>query len=156
MQAGGHWQSRPVSPALMRWRRRPGGPGRSPGPIGILVNAAFSSVSAPFAQMSMEKFKPATEVSYPGPVHRAEAVVGRMLSRDRGTIVQAGPALAYRGIPLRSAYCAARHAIQGFSEALRYELLRDGSVRTAMAQLPVVTLLPSRARRPPLDCVTGT
>jgi NAD(P)-dependent dehydrogenase (short-subunit alcohol dehydrogenase family) len=112
---------------------------RELGPIDIWVNVAFSSVFAPFTQISMEEFKRATEVSYLGFVHGTKAALDRMLPRDRGTIVQVGSALAYRGIPLQSAYCGAKHAIQGFNEALRCELLHDGSsVRTTMVQLPAV------------------
>jgi short-subunit dehydrogenase len=63
----------------------------------------------------------------------------RMLPRDHGTIVQVGSTVAYRGIPLQTAYCGAKHAIQGFHEALRCELLHDRSrVRVTMVQLPAV------------------
>ena len=109
------------------------------GPIDIWVNVAFSSVFAPFAKITMEEFRRTTEVSYLGFVHGTKAALDRMLPRDRGTIVQVGSALAYRGIPLQSAYCGAKHAVQGFNEALRCELLHDGSrVRTTMVQLPAV------------------
>jgi NAD(P)-dependent dehydrogenase (short-subunit alcohol dehydrogenase family) len=112
---------------------------RELGPIDIWVNVAFSSVFAPFTQISMEEFKRTTDVTYLGFVHGTKAALDRMLPRDRGTIVQVGSALAYRGIPLQSAYCGAKHAIQGFNESLRCELLHDGSnVRTTMVQLPAV------------------
>ena len=109
------------------------------GPIDIWVNVAFSSVFAPFTEVSMEEFKRTTEVTYLGFVHGTKAALDRMLPRDSGTIVQVGSALAYRGIPLESAYCGAKHAIQGFNESLRCELMHDRSkVRTTMVQLPAV------------------
>ena len=112
---------------------------RELGPIDVWVNVAFSSVFAPFTQISMEEFKRTTEVAYLGYVHGTKAALDRMLPRDRGVIVQVGSALAYRGIPLQTAYCGAKHAIQGFNEALRCELMHDGSrVRTTMVQLPAV------------------
>ncbi|GAB2969016.1 SDR family oxidoreductase [Nocardioides montaniterrae] len=109
------------------------------GPIDVWVNNAFSSVFAPFTDISMEEFHRTTDVSYHGFVHGTRAALDRMLPRDRGVIVQVGSALAYRGIPLQSAYCGAKHAIQGFHESLRCELLHDRSgVRTTMVQLPAV------------------
>jgi NAD(P)-dependent dehydrogenase (short-subunit alcohol dehydrogenase family) len=109
------------------------------GPIDIWVNVAFSSVFAPFKDISIEEFTRTTQVTYLGFVHGTKAALDRMLPRDRGTIVQVGSALAYRGIPLQSAYCGAKHAIQGFNESLRCELMHDGSnVRTTMVQLPAV------------------
>ncbi|HET7529423.1 MAG TPA: SDR family oxidoreductase [Mycobacteriales bacterium] len=109
------------------------------GPIDVWVNVAFSSVFAPFTEISMEEFKRTTDVTYLGFVHGTKAALDRMLPRDRGAIVQVGSALAYRGIPLQSAYCGAKHAIQGFNEALRCELLHDKSnVMTTMVQLPAV------------------
>lgn len=112
---------------------------RELGPIDVWVNVAFSSVFAPFTQITMDEFHRTTEVTYLGFVHGTKAALDRMLPRDRGAIVQVGSALAYRGIPLQTAYCGAKHAIQGFNEALRCELLHDGSgVRTTMVQLPAV------------------
>jgi NAD(P)-dependent dehydrogenase (short-subunit alcohol dehydrogenase family) len=109
------------------------------GPIDVWINAAFSSVFATFADTSMEEFRRATEVSYLGFVHGTHAALARMRPRDRGTVVQVGSALAYRGIPLQSAYCGAKHAIQGFNESLRCELLHDNSgVHVTMVQLPAV------------------
>ncbi|GAA0585005.1 SDR family oxidoreductase [Paractinoplanes ferrugineus] len=109
------------------------------GPIDIWVNTAFSSVFAPFGEITPDEFRRVTEVSYLGYVYGTRAALTRMKSRDRGTIVQVGSALAYRGIPLQTAYCGAKHAIQGFNEALRCELLHDKSgVRTTMVQLPAV------------------
>jgi len=107
------------------------------GPIDVWVNNAFSTVFAPFTQISMAEFHRTTEVTYLGFVHGTRAALDRMLPRDHGTIVQVGSALAYRGIPLQSAYCGAKHAIQGFTESLRTELLHNHSqVRTTMVQLP--------------------
>jgi len=109
------------------------------GPISVWVNAAFSSVFAPFHQISPEEYRRVTEVSYLGYVYGTMAALNYMRPRDHGTIVQVGSALAYRGIPLQSAYCGAKHAIQGFNEAVRCELLHAHSkVRVTMPQLPAV------------------
>ncbi|WAL68923.1 SDR family oxidoreductase [Amycolatopsis cynarae] len=109
------------------------------GPIDVWVNDAFTSVFAPFTEIEPEEFRRVTEVTYLGYVHGTRAALDRMLPRDRGTIVQVGSALAYRGIPLQSAYCGAKHAIQGFHEALRCELLHDRSgVHVTMVQMPGV------------------
>ncbi|GAB4006131.1 SDR family oxidoreductase [Nocardioides ultimimeridianus] len=109
------------------------------GPIDIWVNVAFSSVFAPFKETTLEEFRRTTEVSYLGFVHGTKAALDRMLPRDRGAIVQVGSALAYRGIPLQAAYCGAKHAIQGFHDSLRCELLHDRSgVHATMVQLPAV------------------
>ncbi|MDQ6649260.1 MAG: SDR family oxidoreductase [Actinomycetota bacterium] len=109
------------------------------GPIDVWVNVAFTSVFAPFMQIEPTEFKRVTEVSYLGYVYGTHAALKRMLPRDRGAIVQVGSTLAYRGIPLQTAYCGAKHAIQGFNESLRCELLHDKSgVATTMVQLPAV------------------
>lgn len=109
------------------------------GPIDLWINNAFSSVFAPFIEMTMDEFKRTTEVTYLGFVHGTRAALDRMLPRDRGTIVQIGSALAYRGVPLQTAYCGAKHAIQGFHESLRAELLHERSnVRVTMVQMPAV------------------
>ncbi len=109
------------------------------GPIDVWVNVAFSSVFAPFWEVSAEEYQRATEVSYLGYVWGTMAALKRMRQRDRGAIVQVGSALAYRGIPLQTAYCGAKHAIQGFNEALRCELLHEKSgVHVTMVQLPAV------------------
>jgi NAD(P)-dependent dehydrogenase (short-subunit alcohol dehydrogenase family) len=109
------------------------------GPIDIWVNVAFSAVFAPATEITAEEFKRTTEVSYLGFVYGTKAALERMCPRNRGTIVQVGSALAYRGIPLQSAYCAAKHAIQGFTESVRTELLHDKSdVHITMVQLPAV------------------
>ena len=107
------------------------------GPIDVWVNTAFSGVFAPFAEVEPGEFRRVTEVTYLGFVHGTRAALDRMRPRDHGVIVQAGSALAYRGIPLQSAYCGAKHAIQGFTESLRCELLHERSgVRVTMVQLP--------------------
>ncbi len=109
------------------------------GPIDTWVNVAFTSVFSPFDKIKPAEFKRVTEVSYLGYVYATMAVLPRMKARDRGAIVQVGSALAYRGIPLQSAYCGAKHAIQGFHESLRCELLHDNSgVRVTMVQMPAV------------------
>ncbi len=109
------------------------------GPIDIWVNVAFTSVFAPFAEIKLDEFKRVTEVNYLGFVYGTAAALKRMRPRDRGTIVQVGSALAYRGIPLQSAYCGSKHAIQGFHESLRCELLHDKSnVHVTMVQMPAV------------------
>ena len=109
------------------------------GAIDVWVNDAFTSVFAPFLDIEPAEFKRVTEVDYLGYVYGTRAALKRMSRRDRGTIVQVGSALAYRGIPLQSAYCGAKHAIQGFNESLRCELLHDKSgVHLTMVQLPAV------------------
>jgi len=109
------------------------------GRIDIWVNNAMCSVFSPVKEMTPEEYKRVTEVTYLGFVYGTLAALKRMLARDRGVIVQVGSALAYRGIPLQSAYCAAKHAIQGFCDSLRCELLHDGSkVRVVMVQMPAM------------------
>jgi len=107
------------------------------GQIDIWVNNAMTSVFAPIKEMTADEFRRVTEVTYLGYVYGTLAALKRMLPRDRGVIVQVGSALAYRGIPLQSAYCAAKHAIQGFCDSLRCELLHDNSnVKVTMLQMP--------------------
>ena len=109
------------------------------GPIDVWVNVAFASVFSPFDEITAAEYKRVTEVSYLGYVYGTMAALARMKPRDRGTIVQVGSTLAYRGIPLQSAYCGAKHAIQGFHESLRCELLHTGSkVKVTMVQMPAV------------------
>jgi NAD(P)-dependent dehydrogenase (short-subunit alcohol dehydrogenase family) len=109
------------------------------GPIDIWVNIAFSSVFASFEEIKPEEYRRVTEVSYLGHVFGTMAALKHMRPRDRGTVVQVGSALAYRGIPLQSAYSGAKHAIQGFHESLRCELLHDASnVHVTMVQMPAV------------------
>lgn len=109
------------------------------GPIDIWVNAAFAGVLAPFMDMTPEDYRRVTDVTYHGQVNGTRAALRRMLPRGRGAIVLVGSALAYRGIPLQSAYCGAKHAIQGFQDALEAELAHMGSaIHVAMVQLPGV------------------
>jgi NAD(P)-dependent dehydrogenase (short-subunit alcohol dehydrogenase family) len=109
------------------------------GPIDVWVNNAMATVFAPVVHTTPEEFRRATEVTYLGSVWGTMAALRRMLPRDRGVIVQVGSALAYRGIPLQGAYCGSKHALQGFLESLRAELLHDRSnVRVTMVQLPAV------------------
>ena len=109
------------------------------GPIDIWVNNAMVSVFSPVKEMTAEEFHRVTEVTYLGVVYGTLSALKRMLPRDCGSIVQVGSALAYRGIPLQAAYCGAKHAIQGFTESLRCELLHDKSnVRVTMVQLPAM------------------
>ena len=97
------------------------------------------SVFSPVKEMTPEEYRRVTEVTYLGTVHGTLAALRRMLPRDRGTIVQVGSALAYRGIPLQSAYCAAKHAIQGFCDSLWCELIHDNSrVKLTMVQMPAL------------------
>jgi NAD(P)-dependent dehydrogenase (short-subunit alcohol dehydrogenase family) len=109
------------------------------GPIDVWVNDAMCSVFSPVKEMKPEEYRRVTDVTYLGYVWGTLAALRRMLPRDRGAIVQVGSALAYRGIPLQSAYCAAKHAIQGFCDSLRSELLHDGSrVHLCMVQMPAL------------------
>jgi NAD(P)-dependent dehydrogenase (short-subunit alcohol dehydrogenase family) len=109
------------------------------GPIDIWINNAMASVFAPVQEMTPDEFKRVTEVTYLGSVYGTLAALKRMRPRDRGVIVQVGSALAYRGIPLQAAYCGAKHAIQGFMDSLRSELLHDGShVQVTMVQMPAL------------------
>ena len=126
------------------------------GPIDVWVNNAMNSVFSPVKEMTPEDYKRVTEVTYLGQVYGALSALKRMLPRDRGTIIFVGSALAYRGIPLQSAYCAAKHAIEGFFDSLRTELMHDKSnVNISMVQLPamnttqfkfVKTRLPNKPR----------
>lgn len=109
------------------------------GPIDIWVNNAMVTVLAPAREMKPEEYKRATEVTYLGVVYGTLAALRRMIPRDRGSIVQVGSAMAYRSIPLQSAYCGAKHAILGFTDSLRCELLHDKSqVRLTMVQMPAM------------------
>ena len=109
------------------------------GPVDIWVNNATTSVFSPIKEMRAEEYKRVTEVTYLGAVYGTLAALRRMLPRDRGSIVMVGSALAYRGIPLQSAYCASKHAIQGFYDSLRTELMHDGSgIHVSMVNLPGV------------------
>lgn len=109
------------------------------GPIDVWINCAFSSVFAPFDEITPEEFRRITDVTYLGFVNGTRSALRRMLPRDRGTIVQVGSALGERSIPLQSAYCGAKHAINGFTSSLRTELLHRGSnVHVTVVQMPAV------------------
>jgi NAD(P)-dependent dehydrogenase (short-subunit alcohol dehydrogenase family) len=109
------------------------------GPIDVWVNNAMVTMFAPLKIMRADEFRRVTEVTYLGNVHGTMAALRRMLPRNRGVIVQVSSALAYRSIPLQSAYCGAKHAITGFTDALRSELLHDKSkVRITAVQLPAM------------------
>src|SRR6266511_2290163 len=109
------------------------------GKIDIWINNAMASVFSPIKEVTPGEFRRVTEVTYLGCVYGTLAALKRMLPRDRGVIVQVGSALAYRGIPLQSAYCAAKHAVQGFHDSLRSELIHDGSrVRVVMVNMPAL------------------
>jgi len=109
------------------------------GPIDVWVNNAMNSVFAPFKDVHADEFKRVTEVTYLGQVYGAKAALQRMQPRNKGSIVFVGSALAYRGIPLQSAYCGAKHGIQGFFDSLRTELMHDKSnIKTCMVQLPAM------------------
>lgn len=109
------------------------------GPIDIWINNAMASVFSPVHQMTPEDYQRVTAVTYLGQVYGVLSALKRMRPRNRGTILLVGSALAYRGIPLQSAYCAAKHAVQGFADSLRTELLHDKSAVTiCMVQMPAI------------------
>lgn len=132
---------------------------RELGPIDVWVNNAMTSVFAEFIDVSPDEFRRVTDVTYHGYVNGTRSALRRMLVRGDGVIVQVGSALAFRGIPLQSAYCGAKHAVEGFTESVRCELLHRGSgVRLGMIQLPavntpqfdwVLSRLPRRAKPVP-------
>lgn len=109
------------------------------GEIDVWVNDAMVTVMSPVAETTAEEYRRVTEVTYLGAVHGTLAALSRMRPRDRGVIVQVGSALSYRAIPLQSAYCAGKHALRGFTDALRCELLHERSqVHVTMVQLPAL------------------
>ena len=109
------------------------------GPIDVWINNAMNSVFAPFEDITAEEFKRVTEVTYLGQVYGTMSALARMRKRNKGTIILVGSALAYRGIPLQSAYCGAKHGIQGFYDSLRCELLHQKSqITISMIQLPAM------------------
>jgi short-subunit dehydrogenase len=109
------------------------------GPIDVWVNNAMATIFAPAHAITSDEFRRVTEVTYLGQVHGTLAALRRMRRRDRGTIVQVGSALSYRALPLQSAYCAAKFAVRGFTDALRSELAHEGSgICLTMVQLPAV------------------
>jgi NAD(P)-dependent dehydrogenase (short-subunit alcohol dehydrogenase family) len=109
------------------------------GPIEVWVNNAMTTVFAPVAETTPDEFRRATEVTYLGTVYGTMAALRRMLPRNAGRIIQVGSALAYRSIPLQAAYCGAKHAIAGFTDSLRTELIHDGkNIHLTMVQLPAM------------------
>ncbi|HVL90774.1 MAG TPA: SDR family oxidoreductase, partial [Actinomycetota bacterium] len=129
------------------------------GPPDVWVNNAMTSVFAEFTDIESDEFRRVTEVTYLGAVYGTRAALDRMLPRDRGVIVQVGSALAHRAIPLQSAYCGAKHALDGFTESLRCELLhRRSNVKVTIVQMPalntpqfdwVLSRLPNRSQPVP-------
>ena len=112
---------------------------RELGPIDVWVNNAMATIFAPVHMITPEEFRRSTEVTYLGQVHGTMIALSRMRPRNRGTIVNVGSALAYRAIPLQSAYCGAKFAVRGFTDSLRSELLHDGvKVHLTMVHLPAV------------------
>src|SRR3954468_13820959 len=112
---------------------------REVGPIDVWVNNAFAGIFSRFMDVTPEEYERVTQVTYLGQVNGTRAALKRMLPRNKGKIVLVGSALAYRGIPLQSAYCGAKHAIQGFVDSLRCELLHEGTkVRVCMVQMPAL------------------
>jgi len=109
------------------------------GRIDTWVNDAMVTMLAPALEMSMEEFRQITNVNYLGSVYGTMAALKRMVPRDDGTVIQVCSALAYRSIPLQSAYCASKAAMRGFSDSVRTELLHDGSkVQVSVLILPAV------------------
>ena len=109
------------------------------GGIDVWVNNAMTTIFAPFHKISVADYRRATDVTYLGTVYGTMAALKRMRPRNHGSIVQVGSALAYRAIPLQSPYCGAKHAIRGFTDSIRSELMHDGiDVRLSMVQLPAV------------------
>jgi NADP-dependent 3-hydroxy acid dehydrogenase YdfG len=109
------------------------------GPIDVWINDAMVTVFSPVWRITPEEFRRVTEVTYLGVVHGTMAALRHMRPRNRGTIIQIGSALAYRGIPLQSAYCGSKHAIRGFTNSLRTELIHDRSrIRLTIMELPAV------------------
>jgi NAD(P)-dependent dehydrogenase (short-subunit alcohol dehydrogenase family) len=112
---------------------------RAFGPIDVWVNVAFTSVFAPFTEIEPAEFKRVTEVAYLGFVYGTRVALRSMLPRNTGSIVQVGSALSYRSIPLQTAYCGAKHAVNGFTSSVRTELLHRGSqVHITVVQMPAV------------------
>lgn len=129
------------------------------GPIDIWVNDAMTSIFAPFHEIKPEEFKRVTEVNYLGFVYGTMSALKRMRPRNRGTIIQVGSALAYRSIPLQSAYCGSKHAIIGFTDSIRCELIHERSkIKLTVVDMPglntpqfrwVKSLLPRKAQPVP-------
>jgi NAD(P)-dependent dehydrogenase (short-subunit alcohol dehydrogenase family) len=112
---------------------------RELGPIDLWVNNAMVSMYSPFIEMSPEEFRHIVDVTFLGNVYGTHCALKRMRSRDRGMIIQVGSALAFRSIPLQSAYCASKHAIHGFTESLRCELIHQKSnIRISTVNMPAL------------------
>ncbi len=112
------------------------------GPIDIWVNNAMVSVFSPAHEMEPDEYKRVTEVTYLGTVYGTITALKQMRKRNRGHIIQVGSALAYRGIPLQSAYCGSKHAIRGFTDAVRTEILHDKlAIRISMVQMPAMNTI---------------
>jgi len=112
---------------------------RELGPIDVWVNSAMATIFAPVASITPEEFVRATQVTYLGAVWGTMAALRRMRTRNRGVIVQVGSALAYCSIPLQAPYCGAKHALRGFTDSVRTELLHEGSrIHVTMVQLPAL------------------
>ena len=126
---------------------------RELGPIDVWINNAMTTVFGPVRAISPDELRRVTDVTYHGYVWGTQAALRVMTPRNRGTIVQVGSALAYRGIPLQAAYCGAKHAIRGFTDSLRSELLHDGlDIHLTMVQLPAVNTPQFRWCENKLDC----
>lgn len=109
------------------------------GPIEVWVNVAMATVFSPVSALTAEEVERATKVTYLGQVHGMMAALRRMRRRDRGAIVNVGSALAYRSVPLQSAYCGAKAAIRGFTDSLRSEIIHDRlRVHLTMVDLPAI------------------
>ena len=129
------------------------------GPIDIWINNAMVTVVSEFKDMDLNDYQRVTNVCYMGFVHGTQAALKKMYPRDKGVIVCVGSALAYRAIPLQSAYCGAKHAIQGFSESVRSELEHNKkNIYITMVQMPALntpqfdwckTLLPRKPQPVP-------
>ena len=109
------------------------------GPIDVWINNAMATVFAPATEVDADEYERVTKVTYLGYVHGTKVAIERMIPRNRGTIVQVGSALAYRGIPLQSAYCGAKHAIVGFTESVRTEMQHENvDIDFSMVHLPAI------------------
>ena len=109
------------------------------GPIDVWINDAMVTVFSPVWDLTPDEFRRVTEVTYLGVVHGTMAALRHMRPRNRGTIIQVGSALAFRGIPLQAAYCGSKHAIRGFTNSLRTELIHAGSrINVTIVELPAV------------------
>ena len=125
---------------------------RELGPIDVWVNNAMQTVFGPLSTLTPHEFEQVTRVTYLGSVHGAMSALRRMRARDRGTLVQVGSALAYRGIPLQSAYCGSKHALRGFYDSVRAELVHDRSrVWVTEVHMPALNTAQFRLSRSHMD-----